>query len=47
MEKVDKQIYTIDQENFVVKKVRWDKSLTCFNFIKAESIVFTSTKELR
>ena len=25
-------------------KVMWDKSSACFNFIKAESIVYTSTK---
>ena len=36
---------TVDQENFVVKKVKWDKSLMHFNFVKAESIVCTSTKE--
>ena len=29
------------------KKVTWDKSSMCFNFVKAESIVYTSTKELR
>ena len=34
---------TIDRENFVVKKVKWDKS---FNSVKAESIVCMSTKEL-
>ena len=39
-------VCTVDQENFVVKKVTWDKSLTYFNFIKAESMVCTSTKEL-
>ena len=38
--------YTVDQENFVVKKVTWDKSSTRFNFIKAESIICTSTEEL-
>ena len=31
---------------FVVKKVTRDKSLACFNFVKTESIVCTSTKEL-
>ena len=30
---------TVDQENFVDKKVTWDKSLMNFNFVKAESIV--------
>ena len=35
---------TVDRENYVVKKVMWDKSSTCFNFIKAESIVCMSTK---
>ena len=37
---------TIDWENFVVKKVMWDKSLMRFNFVKAESIVFTNTEKL-
>ena len=39
-------MYTVDRENFIVEKVTWDKSLTCFNFVKAESIVCTSTKEV-
>ena len=30
-----------------MKKVMWDKSSTHFNFIKAENIVCTTTKELR
>ena len=38
---------TVDRENFVVKKVTCDKCSTYFNFVKAESIVCTSTKELR
>ena len=38
---------TVDRENFVGKKVTWDKSLTRFNFVKSESIACTSTKELR
>ena len=37
---------TIDRENFVIKKVMWNKSSTHFNFVKAESIVCMSTKEL-
>ena len=37
---------TVDRENFIVKKVTWNKSSTHFNFVKAESIVCTSTKEL-
>ena len=36
-----KCMHTIDQENFVVNKVMWDKTLTHFNFVKAESIVCT------
>ena len=40
-------LYTVDRENFVVKKVTWNKSSTRFNFVKAESIVCMSTKELR
>ena len=40
-------LHTVDRENFIVKKVTWNKkSLTRFNFVKAESIVCTSTKEL-
>ena len=38
---------TVDRENFVVKKVVWDKSLTGFNFVKTECIACMSTKELR
>ena len=26
-------VSSIDRENFLVKKVRWDKSLTHFNFV--------------
>ena len=37
---------TVDRKNFVVKKVAWNKSSARFNFVKAESIVCTSTKEL-
>ena len=33
--------YTVDQENFVVEKVMWDKSSARFNFVKAESIVLS------
>ena len=33
-------LYTVDRENFIVKKVMWDKSSKRFNFIKAESIVY-------
>ena len=40
------ELHTVDQENFVVKKVTWNKSSTRFDFVKAESIVCTSTKEL-
>ena len=29
---------TVDLENFVAKKVIWDKGSTHFNFVKAESI---------
>ena len=36
----------VDWENFVIKKVTWDKSSACFNFVKTKSIVCTSTKEL-
>ena len=39
-------IATVDRENFVVKKVTWDKSLTHFNFVKAVSIECMSTEEL-
>ena len=39
-------VHTVDWENFIIKKVMWDKSSTRFNFIKAKSIVCTSTKEL-
>ena len=35
---------TADWKNFVVKKVTWNKSLTRFNVVKANSIVCTSTK---
>ena len=28
---------TVDQENFVVKKVTWNKSSMHFNFVKAEA----------
>ena len=38
---------TVDRENFVVKKVTWNKSSVRFNFVKRESILCTSTKELR
>ena len=38
------KVYTVDPESFVVKKVTWDKSLMHFNFVKAESIVYMSTK---
>ena len=27
-------------ENFVIKKVTWDKSVMCFNVVKAESKVY-------
>ena len=30
---------TVDWENFVVKKVTWNKSSARFNFVKTESIV--------
>ena len=30
-------VSTIDRENFVVKKVTWDKSSTHSNFVEAES----------
>ena len=36
--------YTIDWENFVIEKFMWDKSLMCFNFVKAENIICMSTK---
>ena len=39
-------INTVDHKNFVIKKVMWDKNLMHFNFMKAESIVCTSTEEL-
>ena len=39
-------IHTVDLENFIAKKVTRDKSFACFNFVKAESIVCTSTEEL-
>ena len=38
---------TIHRENFIVKKVTWNKSSVHFNFVKTGSIVCTSTKELR
>ena len=41
-----KNQHTVDREKFVIKKVTWDKSSTRFNFVKAESIVCTSTEEL-
>ena len=45
--KTEKKIdNTVDRKNFIVKKVTWDKSLTRFNFVKAESIVCMSTEEL-
>ena len=37
---------TVDWENFIIKKVTWDKNSMRFNFAKAESIVCTSTEEL-
>ena len=43
---INKYSHTVDWENSVVKKVTQDKSLACFNFVKTESIVCTSTKEL-
>ena len=36
-------VYTVDRENFIVKKITWDKCSMRFNFVKAESIVCTST----
>ena len=39
--------HTVDRENIVIKKVTWNKSLMRFNFVKAESKVCMSTKELR
>ena len=42
-------LFTIDQENFVVNKVTWDKKSSMhFNFTKEESTVCTyEYKELR
>ena len=41
------ELYTVDRENFVIKKVTWNKSSAHFNFVKAESIVCMSAKEPR
>ena len=38
---------TIDWENFIIKKVTWNKSSTRFNFVKAETIVCISIKKLQ
>ena len=31
---MDVWMYPVDLENFVIKKVTWNKSLTSFNFVK-------------
>ena len=36
-------LYTVDQETFIIKKVKWDKSSMHFNLVNAESM---STQEL-